>query len=365
MRIIYRYLAKEVATAMVGLTTILLLIFISNQFVNYLTRAAAGKIPGMIVLKLLMLEVPVLVGLLLPLGLFIALLVAYGRLYADNEMTVLAACGFSQRQLLSFTMTMALLVTVIVTVIVCWLSPKISRDRDHLLTSGGASAFVETLIPGRFRAVNQGSKVFYVESMSRDHGQAADLFMAEKLSAPGGQSNWRILTARAGKLREQGEQVYLQLQHGHEYEGQPGKRDYRIASFDAYEARLPQAKPRIRKYENALPMTALWPLNNKDLRKVAELNWRLAIPIMTLLLAFLAVPLSVVQPRQGKYAKMLPAIIIYIFYANMLFVGRDWLSDGDIPAWAGMWWLHASIFLLATGLYFWPQRRRRRKQVTS
>ena len=310
--IIYRYLAKEVLLTLAGLTTILLLIFVSNQFVNYLTRAAAGKIPGMIILKLLMLELPTLISLLLPLGLFVALLLAYGRLYADNEMTVMQACGFSQKQLLGFTLSLAAVISIIVALLVCWLGPMISRDRDHLLTGGGASAFIDTLIPGRFRAFSGGSKVLYVEKMSRDHETANDLFIAEQVPPDkSNQAHWRILTARSGRITEDqhAASVYLNLEQGNAYEGLPGQRDYRVASFDRYQARVPEVKPHIRKYENALKMTELWPLNNPDPKRVAELNWRLSIPIMTMLLAFLAVPMSSVSPRQGKYTKLLPAII--------------------------------------------------------
>ena len=72
----------------------------SNQFVQYLNRAASGNIPGMIILKLMMLELPNLMGLLLPLGFYVALLLSYGRLYADSEMTVLRACGYGPMQLI-------------------------------------------------------------------------------------------------------------------------------------------------------------------------------------------------------------------------------------------------------------------------
>jgi len=364
--IIYRYLAKEVLMALAGLTTILLLIFVSNQFVNYLTRAAAGKIPGMIVVKLLMLEIPTLVGLLLPLGLFSALLLAYGRLYAENEMVVMQACGFNQKQLLGFTLFFASIVSIVVAVIVCWLGPNISRDRDYLMTGGGYSAAAQTLIPGRFLAMSGGNTVLYVEKMTRDHETANDIFVAEQLSPDKtGQLQWRITTARSANVVEDHgtSSVHLNLEQGHVYEGQPGRRDYRVASFDRYQHRLPEVKPHIRKVESALSMSELWPLNNIDPKRVAELNWRLSIPIMTFLLALLAVPLSTVQPRQGKYTKLLPAIIIYVIYANLLFVGRDWLSDKQIPSWLGMWWLHAGVLLLALSLLYWPVWKRQRRMI--
>lgn len=360
--IIYRYLAKEISTTLAGLTSILLLIFFSNQLVNYLTRAAAGKIPGMIVLKLLALEIPTLLSLLLPLGLFMALLIAYGRLYADNEMTVMMSCGFSKRQLLKFTLWLAIVVSLVVGIMVFWVSPKISRDRDHLLTGGGLTAIFDTLIPGRFHSQGGGNKVLYVEKVTRDHETANDIFIAEKVAAsksnPGG---WRILTAHAGNVIEDHStsSVHLNLEQGFAYEGQPGRRDYRVASFERYQARIPEAKPHLRKVESALPVSELWPWNTDDPKRIAELNWRLAIPLMTVILAFVAVPLSEVSPREGKYKKLLPAIILYVIYANFLFVGRDAISESRFPSWVGFWPLHLFVLVIGFVLYYKPFTTRR------
>jgi lipopolysaccharide export system permease protein len=59
-----------------------------------------------------------------------------------------------------------------------------------------------------------------------------------------------------------------------------------------------------------------------------------------------AVPLSRVNSRAGKFAKLLPAVIIYILYANFMFLARDAMVSGKIPIWIGMWWIHALVLLL-------------------
>ena len=117
--LIFRYLFKEIFITLVALTTILLFIFMSNQFVQYLNRAVGGQIPAVMLMKLMMLELPTLMGLLLPLGFYVAILVAYGRLYADSEMTVLQACGYGPTQLFWHTLTMAILVAGLVAKSLC------------------------------------------------------------------------------------------------------------------------------------------------------------------------------------------------------------------------------------------------------
>ncbi len=345
---IFRYFAKEILTALSALTSILLLIFLSNQFVHYLTRAAEGQFPAVIVMRLMMLEIPNLLGLLLPLGLFIAILIAYGRMYAESEMTVLEACGFSQMQLISMTMILAAFVTAIVAVLVLWLSPMISADRDRLLTGGGAAALIATIIPGRFQEISSGKRVLYVEQVKRDRERASNIFLAEQQKSTAGQNNWNVVTAHSASVevdKKTGQQ-FVVLHNGNEYSGIPGNKDFRIISFDRYVARVPQPKPEVNNKARALPTSNLWH-GGGDRKKAAELQWRLSVPIMTLVLALLAVPMSRVNPRQGKFAKLLPSIIIYIVYANLMFISRDWLASGKIPLWLGMWWLHVLVLLLA------------------
>jgi len=177
--LIFRYLSKEVFVTLVSLTAILLLIFMSNQLVIYLNRAASGKIPGMLIMKLMMLELPNLLSLLLPLGFYVALLLAYGRLYAESEMTVLQACGYGPSRLLKHSFIMASVVAMFVLIIMLWGSPLIATERALLLRTTGIQTLIQTIVPGRFIAIPHGQQVFYVESMNRDHSVAEHVFFAQ------------------------------------------------------------------------------------------------------------------------------------------------------------------------------------------
>lgn len=345
--IIFRYLAKEVFLTLIALTAILMLIFLSNQFVQYLNRAASGNIPGVIIMKLMMLEMPNLIGLLLPLGFYIAVLLAYGRLYAESEMTVMVACGYGPKQLLKHSFIMAIVVAVIVAAVMIWASPLIATERAKLLRSTGIKTLIQTIMPGRFHAINGGQQVFYVESMSRDHTKAEQVFLA-KNSVKDNKIQWDVLWAdKAFAETDQttGEE-YIVLQNGKEYQGTPGHADYQVAQFAEYKTRLPHPIVRINEDIRTAKTWSLFPLNNPDLQKAAELQWRLSVPLMVLTLTLVAVPLSRVNPRSGKFAKLLPAIIIYILYANFMFVARDAITTGTIPIWIGMGWIHILVILL-------------------
>ena len=356
--LIFRYLAKEVFITLVSLTTILLLIFMSNQFIQYLNRAANGTIPAVLLLKLMMLELPTLLVLLLPLGFYVALLVAYGRLYAESEMIVLQACGYGPRQLLQHSFIMASAVTVLVMFIMMWVNPLIMIERAKLLRATGIQTLIQTIVPGRFRAVSGGSQVFYVASMSRDHTIAKDVFLA-RLNQKNGQKQWDVLWAEDAyaETDPSTSEDYVVLQNGKQYQGLPGRADYQVAEFERYKARLPHPTVEVKGDIRTNSMANLWPLNNPDLSKAAELQWRFSIPLMVLTLTLVGVPLSRVNPRAGKYAQLLPAMVLFIVYANLIFIARDWLAAGKIPIWPGMWWPHLAVVFLGLLLIYRNQKK--------
>lgn len=345
--LIFRYLAKEVFVTLVSLTVILLLIFLSNQFVTYLSRAANGQIPVMLVMKLVMLELPYLMGLLLPLGFYVALLVAFGRLYADSEMTVLQACGYGPMQLLRHSLIMALCLSVVVLVLVVWVSPYIAIERTKLLQTTGIQTIIQTVLPGRFHAMSDGKQVFYVESMNRNHTTANNIFLA-RLNPNSSEPQWELLWADKAFAETDAKtsEDYLILEHGKAYQGMPGHADYQVAEFARYKARLPHPTMGTKYDIRTANVATLWPTAGSDYAKAAELQWRLSIPLMVLTLTLVGVPLSRVNPRAGKYAKLLPALVVFIIYANFMFIARNWLASGKVPIWFGMWWLHVAVAIL-------------------
>ena len=354
--LIFRYLAKEVYITLASLTVILLLIFMSNEFVHYLNRAAAGELPLLFIMQLMILEIPNFMGLLLPLGFYMSIMIAYGRLHADSEMIVLNACGYTPNLLLRQSLLMASMTAVFVLVIMLWGSPYIELERAKLLRSSGVQTIMRAIIPGQFRAVSGGRQIFYVESMSPDKAVAEHVFLA-RLNDKGGQLQWDILWADKAYLRsdQQTSEDYAILQNGRAYQGRPGRADYQVAEFERYQARLPHPSFVVRNVDRTAYPASLWPINNPDRSKAAELQWRLSVPVMVFTLTLIGVPLSRVNPRSGKFSKLIPAILIFIVYANLVFLARDWLSQGKIPSWLGMWWIHL-LFICLGVVLIWRDR---------
>src|SRR3546814_8269688 len=57
-------------------------------------------------------------------------------------------------------------------------------------------------------------------------------------------------------------------------------------------------------------------LGTGDPQDRAELQWRVGAPIAVLVLTLLAVPLSYIRPRQGRYGKLVIGILAYLIYSQ-------------------------------------------------
>lgn len=353
--IIFRYLAKEVYASVSAVMIVLLLIFMSNQFIRYLAQAAAGKIGAGILVQLMLLQIPHLIGILLPLAFYLAILLAYGRLYADSELLVLEASGFSKQKLLKITLLLGIGVAIPVTALNIWLEPAIAKQKDFILAQAGAKAIIQTIMPGRFQETNQGKRIYYVESMSRDRAQMHNIFISDHTPFATDKSNngaWWIVTAETAysEIEKKTGDTFLVLKNGHRYLGSDEGKDYQIAAFSSYRMRLQEHEPIITHDVESANTSELWRKRKIDPASAAEFHWRISKIIAIFTLALIAMPLSQVNPRQGKYAKLLPAILLFILYFNTLLVNQDWLSKNALSWRVGMWPTHLGVVLIGLGL---------------
>jgi lipopolysaccharide export system permease protein len=353
--IIQRYLTKEVASTLMAVIIVLMLAFISQQVVRYLNYVAIGKIATSVLLELVSFEIPYLLALLLPLALYLGILLAYGRMYADQEMAILNMSGFNQWRVLRLTAVMALVVAGIVLFLMLWVNPLISLKRQAVMSSDEATLhMIETLMPGRFQVSPDGNHVMYVESLSRDHKRAQNVFMAQQkaVTEPTQQSQWMLIFAEQGyqtRINPIPDPFFVTVD-GYRYEGTPGQNDYKIIKYKTYGIRIPQADARIlHPADEALSMSALWE-DYSNPKRAAELQWRVSVAISALVLALFAAPLSAVRPRKSRFFILLPAIIVYIGYFNLLVVARHWVEQGTLSAAIGMWWVHALMLMMVIAL---------------
>jgi lipopolysaccharide export system permease protein len=88
---------------------------------------------------------------------------------------------------------------------------------------------------------------------------------------------------------------------------------------------------------------------SSDPKDISELQWRLSLPLMVLTLTLLAVPLSSLRPREGRYARVGYAILAYFLYSNLISAARVWMEKGQLDPRLGLWWVH--LLMVAVALW--------------
>lgn len=357
--IVFRYLSREVLMTLGAVSAVLLVIIMSGRFIKYLAQAAQGILDPGVLLLIMGFRIPGFLQLILPLGLFLGILLAYGRLYLESEMSALSAAGMSPQRLLAYTLAPALLVALLVGWLSLFLAPQGVGRVEQILNSQDALTEFDTLVPGRFQSMRGGTRVTYTERLSEDRSELGGVFISEQRLAGDGKEPRAIalLVAEKGRQEIQADgSRYLILENGYRYDGNPGQADYRAIQYDRYGVLLPKPEVRAEVGEReALPTAAL--LGSSDLRHQAELQWRLSIPLLALVVAVLAVPLARVNPRQGRFLKLLPAIFLYMAYLALLIAMRGQLEKGRLPPALGLWWVHALFLGIGLALLCWEPLR--------
>ncbi len=342
-RLIDRYLIRELYVAFVAVSSVLSLVLVGGVLANVLNRVARGKIPASLLLSQLGLRSLDALSLILPLAAFLAVLIAYGRLYRDSEMAVLAASGLRLGGQLKPLWFLALPVAAVLAMVSFWWSPLALDRADSMVREANRSLLVAGMEPGRFVDMPGKIGVIYVGEMSDDGTRFKRLFVQHEQ-----EGRLDIVTAGEGQLfyDQDGAQRFLALSDGFRVEGGLDKPDFRTMRFAHNDIRLPEPdQDNRRRAESVRTTSAL--VNSSQVADHAELQWRLGVPLSVILLVLLAFPLAKSPPREPRYGRILIAVLGYLVYSNMLALGRGWVASGAIPEALGLWWIHGLVLLIA------------------
>jgi len=270
---------------------------------------------------------------------------AHGRMYAESEMVVLHGVGVSEWYITRVTLLLAVINMLFTGYLSVFVTPWAEEKQNQVLESAQSEAGLAAITQGRFQTSPNGRAVLFVERIDRDN-QLDKVFVAQ-LPDPedeSGQSN--IVMAKGGSVVEDSSGGQrLQLNNGVQYQGTPKKVDFQVVEFGGYQMQIKEQEVDERRRKlSALPIKDLMALDGPE--ATAEFHWRLAIPLAIPLMTLIAVPMARVNVRQGKFAKMFPAILLYLGYFGLMIAGRKALEDGVVPAYLGMWWIHASALFL-------------------
>ncbi|MDR3389280.1 MAG: LPS export ABC transporter permease LptF [Rudaea sp.] len=351
LRIVDRYLARELLVSFLAATLILLLVTVGGTVADLLQKIARGRIPADLLAALIGLRTVDALTVLAPLAVFLGVQIAYGRLYRESEMAVFSASGLAMTGLLRPLMLLAVPLMALMATISFWLAPAAVRQSQALLQEASRSLIVAGLEPGRFVELPNNDGVLYVEAMNSDGTRFKKMFVAsERANANDGTISLNVITAADGELFHDadGAERYLGLNDGFRVEGVIGQDNYRLMRYKRNEIKMQDSDSDSTpdSVKRSAPTAEL--LASTDPVQRAELQWRLAVPISTLVLILLALPLAKSSPREPRYARLLIALLAWMIYNSCVTLGRSWISQGKMSPLLGFWWVQiptASIAL--------------------
>ena len=355
--IIDRYMVREVGLPFVSVTAVLLIIFATYSLTQFLMDANAGLLQAGEVIYLTALKSFISLAVLLPLSFYFSVMLGMGRLYSDSEIYAMRSGGISEMRLMRPVILLALLLAIFTGFLSLAARPWAYQRSYELRAAARATSEVDRIKPARFYHFNEFRRTVFIEHVSKDGKSVNGIFIRTRKG-----NDLTVISSVNGEL---------------EYRARP---DYhRLTLFDAYVYKRVEKAPdmfgELGSFSIWLPIGEPEPLGHKtkasntlnlfdtaDSVDRAELQYRLSAPVSTLLLALLAIPLSRGRPRQGRYARILLALVIYAVYSNALDVSKTWVEQGRSVS---IWWVPA-IMAVITGMPYLPwrriYRRRRRNQ---
>jgi lipopolysaccharide export system permease protein len=341
---VQRYVLREVVQTWLAVTGVLVAILVSNQLSRVLGQAADNQYGRGVVFDLIALGAIMNLSVIVPVGLLLSVVLTLGRMYHDSEMAALQACGFGPARLLAPLFCFALVIALGLGWLAFVQVPRADSQVQLLRQSAIKEAQFGQLDAGRFRAFSGGDAVFYAERVDQE-GVLHNVFVQRESA---GRIEVALADTATYSKTSSGAMHLVTLFNGRRYEGVPGQEDFRVTEFR--EHGIPIATPedvRGPLDPDTKPTQLMW--GSSDPSDIAQLQFRASAPLMALVLTLLAVPLSKLRPRQGRYTRVGFAIVVYYVYSSLLSAAKTWVAKGELTPVIGVWWVHAAA--LALGLY--------------
>lgn len=336
MRRVERYLVAQVmgpaVGAFLGLVTVVLVFYASR----ILAQALAEGFSLDVVVQLALLRLGIFMDVLVPAALILGLVIGLGRLQAGHELIALAALGAGRYRLLSALALPVLALALLVAMVSLLYRPWAFATLYGLEAEVAGSLDLARVEPGRFTPLGRGWLLF---AEGRDGAALEGVLVHRHGDGEGGVLRARRLHQEAGEAGRQ----RLVFTGGVEM-FQPGRRGGPdvLAHFERLEVLFTPPSPPVRKrLRRALSFGELWQGN--DPVYLAELQRRLLAPLGVPLLALAGLALGRIEPRRGQSARVLGATLLLALYFSVLGVLMEWLEEGRLAPWPGVFWLPLAV----------------------
>ena len=355
--LIDRYLSTEIARPFVAGLALLCTIFVGFSAAVKMSAAAAGEIASTVIIQLILLNTLLVLEVLIPTTLYLAVLSTLSRMYRDSEMAAIAAAGVGESRVLLTVFKLSLLAGALVLLLSVYCRPW-AYGKSYELEQAQTDSFDFMSIPsGTFVKLGEAGYVFFARSV--DVGAARLRHVFVQIDQPQGSQIIHATSARMLPPDGDGSRA-VEFFNGRAYLlDNDGPRDIDMR-FHTLLYHFPEAE-RIAKFRRKAIDTAA--LSQSTLPKdIAEYQWRLTVPVATILLTLLAVPLSRANPRQSRVMGFVMALFAYVLLFSATGIVRTWIEDGVIGTRPGLVLAYLPIAILLGVLLVFPTLRLRTRR---
>ncbi|MFK8051942.1 MAG: LPS export ABC transporter permease LptF [Woeseiaceae bacterium] len=334
-RILDRYILKEAAQTWFSVTLVLLTILLSNQFARVLGDAAQDKVAKDAVFSVIGLTALQYLTIIVPFGLFLAIMLSLARMYSDSELPAMMACRVGPFGLIRPLTWLAVPLAGLVAWLALVVGPQSLERIEQIGAETQRSMDLSALEAGRFVSTGNDGAVVFAETVD-GNGTLSNVFLQRRVN-----DTVEVVLAQQGSQRVNNDDDtrFIVMNNGRRYVGVPGTTKFQVFKFAEYgvpyslpAAKTPELEP------EAMSSRSL--AARSDPLSIAELQWRWSVPLSTLILALLAIPLSKTQPRQGRYGKLAIGVLVFIIYFNLMGAAKAWVERGKLQPEFGIWSVH-------------------------
>lgn len=362
--ILRRYMINQVAMTTALVLGFLVVMLLGGRLIRYFGIAAEGGLDVSVLFHLIGYNLPFFLELILPLSFFIGLMLVFGRMYVDNEMAVLNGSGISRGVLARFLLPLV----VVIFLLEAWLTlvakPWGIAKANNIWQEQSVVKIFDLIRPKRF--ISSGDYHLYVGEVGKDGEYLKDVIvvlmngkgkLTQNTSAPTtdvsldtsqipkeliSDKDSIIFAKSATQVQNADGAILLDLHQGRRYEVDTHSKQYSQVGFERYRINLTgksdsqEQATKIESIATSRLLTFLQATNTPySAQQInAELGYRGSLPWLIIIALLLATPLSTVQPRKGRWLKLIPAIFIFVANVLILISLKETISKGKVGAWA-------------------------------
>ncbi|CUR53749.1 Lipopolysaccharide export system permease protein LptF [Serratia symbiotica] len=348
---ILKYLTKKILKNQIFILLILFLVFFFQNLIRILDDTINNNISTKLTFFLLLFNIPKIIQLILPLSLFLSILLTLRKLYADSEITIMYSCGLHYKILIIPAMLLAMFTAVIAFINIFIISPIIYNYQSIIINEVKSNLNYSGLTEGQFKSLKNGNIIFFIKNIKNNKLNKIFLaqFQSNNINFPS------IITAENGKIefKKDGSQIII-LNKGTSFECTKLLHNFNITNFNDYKIFIQYKKitlNNINDNSEQMLIKSLWKSKNQNIR--AELHWRLTLVISVILMALLAVPVSLINPRTGNILNILFAILLYLFFFLLQTTLHSKTIKEKLDPILWLWGVNFIYFILILLLNLW------------